>query len=87
MKTLQIRTSCNFAAPWVACASSPCDNEGTCIDVNIDTFICACRDGYYGETCQNSELFVWIDNKMVCNNIIFTTSQLYTTEVYAVDCM
>ena len=41
-----------FAVPWVACASSPCSNGGTCVDVNVDTFICMCRDGYYGETCQ-----------------------------------
>ena len=46
-----------FAAPWVACASSPCSNEGTCVDVNVDTFVCACRDGYYGETCQYSKYF------------------------------
>ena len=42
----------SIAVPWVACASSPCDNEGSCIDVNVDTFICMCRDGYFGETCQ-----------------------------------
>ena len=42
-----------FVAPWVACVSSPCDNGGTCVDVNVDTFVCACRNGYYGETCQH----------------------------------
>ena len=41
-----------FVVPWVACASSPCDNGGTCVDVNVDTFICMCRDGYFGDTCQ-----------------------------------
>ena len=44
-----------ITAPWVACVSSPCDNGVTCVDVNIDTFVCLCRDGYYGETCQYSK--------------------------------
>ena len=44
----------SISVPWTACTSSPCGNYGTCLDVNVDTFICMCRDGYYGETCENS---------------------------------
>ena len=52
LSILAIDTIVLFSVPWVACASSPCDNEGTCVDVNVDTFVCMCRDGYFGETCQ-----------------------------------
>ena len=45
----------HFSEPWVACVSSPCENGGTCIDVNVDTFVCMCRTGYYGDTCQHSK--------------------------------
>ena len=44
-----------ISEPWVACVSSPCDNGGSCIDVNVDTFICMCRTGYYGDMCQYSK--------------------------------
>ena len=53
---LFILTTSVFLEPWVACASSPCENGGSCIDVNVDTFVCMCRDGYYGDTCQYSTL-------------------------------
>ena len=46
----------NIAEPWEACLSSPCDNAATCIDVNVDTFICMCRDGFFGLMCENSKL-------------------------------
>ena len=44
----------SFSAPWVACESSPCDNGATCVDVSVDTFICVCRDGYFGVECSDS---------------------------------
>ena len=40
---------------WEACLSSPCDNGATGIDVNVDTFICMCKDGYFGVTCLESK--------------------------------
>ena len=40
--------------PWVACSSSPCKNGGTCVDVNVDTFICMCRDRFFGTNCGQS---------------------------------
>ena len=33
------------------CASSPCQNGGTCIDVHND-YNCTCKDGYSGKNCQ-----------------------------------
>ena len=44
----------SFSAPWVTCQNSPCDNGATCVDVNVDTFICVCRDGYFGVDCSDS---------------------------------
>ena len=54
-----------FSVPWEACMSSPCDNGGSCIDVNVDTFICMCRDGYFGITCGESTLLtlLFVTNK------------------------
>ena len=43
------------SGPWIACQSSPCNNNATCIDVNVDTFICACTTGYFGVTCTDSK--------------------------------
>ncbi len=37
------------------CESYPCSNGATCVDVNVDTFICVCRGGFFGVTCENSE--------------------------------
>ncbi|XP_016388777.1 protein jagged-2 [Sinocyclocheilus rhinocerous] len=33
------------------CASSPCQNGGTCID-DIDSFRCVCPDGFDGQLCE-----------------------------------
>ncbi len=37
-----------------ACESSPCTNGATCVDVNTDVFMCVCRGGFFGVTCENS---------------------------------
>ncbi len=42
----------------MSCESSPCTNGATCVDVNIDAFICVCRGGFFGVTCENSEYSV-----------------------------
>ena len=36
------------------CASSPCQNSGTCNDL-VNAFTCDCADGYEGTHCQNSK--------------------------------
>ncbi|KAL4222352.1 Cell wall integrity and stress response component 2 [Mactra antiquata] len=40
----------------MACASWPCQNGGTCIDIALDTgeYKCSCRDGYNGTNCETS---------------------------------
>ena len=40
-----------------ACDSAPCLNNGSCIELNDVNFVCACRDGFYGITCEQSEFF------------------------------
>lgn len=36
------------------CASSPCKNNGKCLDL-IDSFFCQCPKGFAGITCDNSK--------------------------------
>ena len=36
------------------CLSSPCKNEGTCIDGD-DMYTCECLAGYTGDKCETSE--------------------------------
>ena len=37
------------------CASSPCQNGGTCTDA-VNSYTCACVDGYNGDDCETSKL-------------------------------
>ena len=48
-------TTWTFPAQWTACKCSPCENGATCVDVNVDTFICVCSDGFFGVRCSNSK--------------------------------
>ena len=42
--------------------SSPCENGGSCIDVNVDTYLCMCRDRFFGATCDKSNIFLHVLN-------------------------
>ena len=33
------------------CDPYPCENGGTCVNISIATFECACPEGYTGSTC------------------------------------
>ncbi|XP_074650335.1 uncharacterized protein LOC141905386 [Tubulanus polymorphus] len=35
------------------CASSPCLNEGTCVDIGR-TFQCICKEGFHGRNCESN---------------------------------
>ena len=37
------------------CASSPCQNGGTCVDV-VNAYTCNCVPGYTGENCDIGNL-------------------------------
>ena len=39
------------------CFSSPCLNNGVCVDENT-SYRCECRPGYSGNNCQNCNLFM-----------------------------
>ena len=41
-----------YSVPLEACSSSPCQKGGSCINVNVDTYVCMCRDGFFGITCD-----------------------------------
>ncbi len=38
-------------AAALACASTSCDNGGTCIDTAAGGFVCLCAEGFGGDTC------------------------------------
>ena len=37
------------------CASSPCENGGTCSEANLDEYMCTCMPGYTGSRCETGE--------------------------------
>ena len=41
------------------CATSPCQNGGTCTD-GVNSYTCACVAGYDGAECQNSTYIVLV---------------------------
>ena len=48
------------------CASSPCQNGGTCVDV-VNAYTCNCVPGYTGEDCETGNTCIYtcfsIDDK------------------------
>lgn len=38
--------------PPKACLSSPCKNDGKCVDTDSYTFECQCQEGFSGLTCE-----------------------------------
>ena len=51
------------------CASSPCKNDGTCID-GLNTFTCICTEGYSGDDCDTSKPLKKKINKLGRKTII-----------------
>ena len=39
------------------CLSSPCQNGGTCTDA-VNSYTCACVDGWAGTNCENSKIYL-----------------------------
>ena len=48
------------------CASSQCQNGGTCID-GINVYTCNCVPGYAGENCQNGKINCLLPHKNLRN--------------------
>jgi len=43
------------------CLSEPCQNGGSCYEVFADlSYYCSCRRGFYGATCDQGTLCVFI---------------------------
>lgn len=49
------------------CDSSPCLNNGTCLDV-VNGYFCSCRPGYSGDHCEIDEAVCNSTNEARCNN-------------------
>ena len=53
---LHAKLTLQFSLPDIdECASSPCQNGGTCTDA-VNSYTCACVDGYNGDDCETSKL-------------------------------
>jgi hypothetical protein len=37
------------------CKSNPCQNNGTCVEVQYDQYQCQCPDGFTGINCETRE--------------------------------
>jgi hypothetical protein len=48
IKILQLPS---FVVDVDECASAPCQNGGTCVDL-VDSFRCICPSGWEGNSCQ-----------------------------------
>ena len=62
------------------CASSPCQNEGICLD-KINAYQCRCQTGYNGTNCENKIDWCAVNQ---CSEISNCTSGLstYTCECF-----
>ena len=52
------------------CASTPCQNDGTCVD-GFDGHTCLCITGYTGDVCETSELHTMYNRQdiiLVCRH-------------------
>ena len=38
------------------CSSGPCLNQGTCVNVSSDTYICSCVSTYFGRNCEQGKI-------------------------------
>lgn len=45
----------SYTCMFIACSSSPCLHDGTCILDSSYTYHCACLAGYTGQRCENGE--------------------------------
>lgn len=60
------------------CASSPCQNGGSCVD-GVNSYTCICPEGYYGALCQRMAATVLIETTTVEIDASTTKSQDVST--------
>ena len=64
-----------FIAQVDACSSTPCENGGSCIDVNVDAFVSVCRDGFFGVTCRESKSNLTFCEKYLTHGALYCMIQ------------
>ena len=42
-----------------ACSKVSCENEGTCIDIYPDNYVCVCVATFYGRNCEHGETIIF----------------------------
>ena len=52
-----------FSSDIDECASSPCQNGGTCID-GINSYTCNCVPGHTGDNCEIGNILWKLRNKI-----------------------
>ena len=48
--------------PMDHCASSPCENGGTCINTADNNYICVCKAQWTGTNCETGEYCVFFSD-------------------------
>ena len=45
--------NCHLVVPDDHCASSPCENSGTCVNTADNNYICVCKPQWTGTNCED----------------------------------
>ena len=52
---LHRQSRCIYFVDIDECSNDPCQNEGNCSTLELNTFSCQCMPGYTGEVCETGK--------------------------------